>query len=102
VTHFGFQMAVGAGIGLVVLGLGGMMLRRSILVVIMSGAISVLGAALAWVSLAASRADARAVALALLLLLLAAAWSIAGAAAALTTYRRRGTENIDELRELRG
>ena len=39
---------------------------------------------------------------ALCLLLLAGAWSIAGAATALATFRRRGTENIDELRELRG
>jgi NADH-quinone oxidoreductase subunit K len=96
------QLGVGTGIGLVVLGLGGMLLRRSILVVTMSGALATLGASLTLVVLASAKGDAKGIAVALLLLLLAAAWSLAGAAAALTTYRRRGTENLDELRELRG
>jgi NADH-quinone oxidoreductase subunit K len=98
----GFQLAVVAGVGLVMLGLGGMLLRRSILVVVMSGALAVLGALLALVALAVARGDGRGITAALLLLLFAAAWSIAGVAVALATYRRRGTENIDELRELRG
>lgn len=101
-TLLGFQLGVVAGIGLVVLGLGGMLLRRSIVVVVMSCAVSVLGATLCFVSLASAQASARGVATGLLLLLLSAAWSIAGVAAALASYRRRGTENIDELRELRG
>ncbi|HEY4222187.1 MAG TPA: NADH-quinone oxidoreductase subunit K [Myxococcota bacterium] len=96
------QLGVAAGMALVVLGLGGMMLRRSILVVVMGGALAILGASLALVVLATARGDARGVAAALLLVLLAAAWSLAGAATALATYRRRGTENLDELRELRG
>lgn len=96
------QLAVAAGAALLVLGLGAMMLRRSILVVVMGGVLSLLGASLALGALAAARGDARTVAAALLLLVLAAAWSLAGAAVALAAYRRRGTENLDELRELRG
>jgi NADH-quinone oxidoreductase subunit K len=96
------QFGVAAGVGLVVLGLGGMILRRSILVVVMSGALAILGCALVLVVMAAARGDPKGIAVALFLILIAAAWSLAGAAVALTTYRRRGTENVDELRELRG
>ena len=96
------QLAVAIALALVVLGLAGMLLRRSILVVIMSGAVSLLGAVLAFAALASARSDARGVATALVLLLFLAVWSVAGAAAALATYRRRGTENVNELRELRG
>jgi NADH-quinone oxidoreductase subunit K len=96
-----WQLAVGAGVFLVVLGLGGMLLRRSIIVVIMSGTLAVLGVVLALASLASARGDARGIAVALLLLVIAAAWALVGTATALATYRRRGTANIDELRELR-
>ena len=97
-----WQLAVAVGAAIVVLGLGAMVLRRSILVVVMGGVLSLLGATLTLGAFAAARGDARAAAAALLLLVLAAAWSIAGGAIALAAYRRRGTENLDELRELRG
>lgn len=95
------QLTVGAGVGLVVLGIGGMLLRRSIVVVVMSGTVAVLGAVTALAALATARGDERGIAAALLLLVLAAAWALVGTATALATYRRRGTANIDELRELR-
>ncbi len=100
--HILFTVGVGAGVALVVIGFGGILLRRSVLVVVMSGAVSMLGAALTLVLLSASRGDARGVAVSMFIVLLAAVWSLAGAAVALATYRRRGTENLDELRELRG
>lgn len=96
------QLAVGAGIGVLVLGVGAMVLRRSILVVVMGGVLAMLGATLTLGALAGARGDARAAAVALLLMVLAAAWSVAGAAVAMAAYRRRGTENLDELRELGG
>lgn len=95
------QIAVGGGMALVVLGIGGMLLRRSIVVVVMSGAVATLGATLTLAAYATAKGDAKGVAIALLLLVLAASWSLVGCAAALATYRRRGTENVDELRELR-
>lgn len=95
------ELAVAGGMALVVLGIGGMLLRRSIVVVVMSGAVAALGATLTLASISTARGDAKGVALSLLLLVLAAAWSLVGCAAALATYRRRGTENLDELRELR-
>lgn len=101
-TPVALELAVIAGVTMVVMGLGGMLLRRSLLVVVMNGALSVLGAALVLVALAVQRGDAVGLGAAMLLVLFASSWSIAGAAVALTTYRRRGTENIDELRELRG
>lgn len=100
--HLALQLAVGAGVGLVVIGLSGMILRRSILVVAMSCAVAVLGSVLVLVTLASARGDPRGVATALAMLALAAAWTLAAAGASLATYRRRGTENLDELRELRG
>ena len=96
-----FELAVAAGVALVVLGIGGMLLRRSIVVVVMSGTLAVLGASLALIASATARGDAQGIAAALLLIVLAAAWALVSTAAALATYRRRGTENIDELRELR-
>lgn len=101
-TVLAVQLAVGAGTAMLVLGLGAMVLRRSILVVVMGGVLALLGATLTLGALAAARGDARAAAASLLLLVLAAGWSVAGAAVALTAYRRRGTESLDELRELRG
>lgn len=95
------EIAVGGGMALVVLGIGGMLLRRSIVVVIMSGAVATLGASLTLAAFSTAKGDAKGVAISLLLLALCAAWSLVGAAAALATYRRRGTENLDELRELR-
>lgn len=96
------HVAVIAGTAFVVLGFGGMLLRRSILVVVMSGTLSMLGVALVLVALAVARRDAVGLGAAMLLVLLSASWALAGASVALTTYRRRGTESIDELRELRG
>ncbi len=96
------QLAVGAGAAVLVLGVGAMLLRRSILVVVMGGVLALLGVALTLGALGAARGDAVAVATAILFVVLAVAWAVAGAAVALTTYRRRGTENLDELRELRG
>jgi NADH-quinone oxidoreductase subunit K len=102
VDQTALQVAIAAAAGLIGLGLAAMLLRRSILVVVMGGTVSMIGVSLALAVLAAARGDPRGVGAAVLMLVLAATWSVAGSAAALATYRRRGTENLDELRELRG
>src|SRR5262245_40806105 len=91
-----------AGQALFVLGIAGMLVRRSLLVVIMSFQLCVWGAVLALVVFAAGRGDPRGYAWALVFVALGASWAILGAAAALAAFRRRGTPNLDELRELRG
>ena len=58
--------------------------------------------ALALIALGATEHQPRPVAAGLILLLIAAAWSLAGSAVALDTYRRRGSENVDEMQELSG
>ena len=91
-----------AGLALFVLGIAGMLVRRSILVVLLSFELCVWGAALTLVVFALGRGDPRGLAWATVFLVLGAAWAIVGAAAAIAAFRRRGTANLDELRELRG
>lgn len=87
---------------LFVFGLAGALLRRSLLVVLLSIELSVLGAALAFVAFALARGDAAGLAKAALLLFFGVSQAALGAAAALAVFRRRATVNLDELRELRG
>ena len=96
------SVALLGALALAVLGIAGMLLRRSLLVVVMCGALAQLGAALALIALGATENQPRPVAAGLILLLIAAAWSLAGSAVALATYRRRGSENVDEMQELSG
>ena len=90
------------GFALFVTGVAGMLLRRSVLVVLMSFELCVWGAAVTLLAFALGRGDARGAAFAVVFLVLGAAWAVAGAAIAIATFRRRGTANLDELRELRG
>lgn len=86
-----------AGLGLVIIGVIGMVTRRSFLHVLVSAQVAGIGPALVF----ALQKDRGHVAAALYLLVFALL-SVAGAAVAVTVYRRRGTVNVDELRELRG
>jgi NADH:ubiquinone oxidoreductase subunit K len=96
--HATFLAAVGLG----VMGLYACVARRSFLVVVMGAVTSALGGVLALLAVAAARGDARGVAAALVFLLFVGALVVAAVATALATYRRRGTENLDELTELSG
>jgi NADH-quinone oxidoreductase subunit K len=91
-----------AACALVVIGLAGMLLRRSLLVTVMGVELCLLGAALAFSAYAIARGDPVGLAAGVVILLVGAVWAVIGSALALTLFRRRGTVNIDELRELRG
>ena len=91
-----------AACALVVIGLAGMLLRRSLLVTVMGVELCLLGAALAFAAYAIARGDPVGLAASVVILLVGAVWAILGSALALTLFRRRGSVNIDELRELRG
>jgi NADH:ubiquinone oxidoreductase subunit K len=84
------------------IGFLGMAMRRSLLVVVMAGALSGLGGALALLVLGSGRGDAQGIAAAVVLLVAVAAWASMGAAVALTAWRRRGAQTVDDLTELRG
>ena len=83
-------------------GLAGLIIRRSLLVGLLSLNLSFAGGALAFVRFGARNGSHEGVGLAVLLLSLGALWSVVGASTAIAVYRRRGTVNLDELRELRG
>ncbi len=91
-----------AGLLLFCMGLLTAAARRSFLVVLMGAAVAVLGAVLAMIAAALRHGSAVALASALVFLVLATAMVVAATATALATYRRRGTENLDELTELSG
>jgi NADH-quinone oxidoreductase subunit K len=90
------------GITLFVLGLGGVLLRRSLLVAMMGGVLSSMGSALVFGHFALVRQDPEGVARGVLLLLLSGCLAVVGGGLAIAIYRRRGTVNLDELRELSG
>lgn len=87
---------------LFVVGLAGALLRRSLLVTLLSFELCVLGAVLAFVDFAVARGDGAGLAKAAVLLFLGVTHAVLGAAATLAVFRRRATVNLDELRELRG
>lgn len=91
-------------VGLTTVGLGlcTMLLRRSIVVVAMGLCVALLGVVLVLAGAAAAHSDARAAAAAIVILLGAAALAPIAAALGIAVFRRRGTVNVDELRELRG
>lgn len=91
-----------SGLALFVVGLGGMMVRRSLLTALMGGVIASMGGALAWGHFALARQQPEGVARAVLFLLLSGVFAVVGAGLAIAIYRRRGTVNLDELRELNG
>ncbi len=86
-----------AGLGLVIIGVIGMVTRRSLLHVLVSAQVAGIGPALVF----AQKADHGHVAAAIYLLVFALL-TVASAAVAVTVYRRRGSVNVDEIRELRG
>lgn len=86
-----------AGLGLVVIGVIGMVTRRSLLHVLVSAQVAGIGPALIF----ALQQDRGHVAAAIYVLVFALL-SVVAAAVAVTVYRRRGTVNVDEVRELRG
>ncbi len=88
--------------GLFLTGVAGALLRRSLLLVILSYEICLLGAVLAFVDQAIIRQGDGGLARALIVLLIGVSYSLLGAAATLVIFRRRSTINLDELRELRG
>ncbi len=91
-----------AALALFTIGLAGLMSRRSLLVALMSIELCVLGAVVAFAVFATARGDAKGAAYAIVVLVLGAALALVGTAVAIACFRRRATENLDELRELRG
>ena len=96
------SLTLHAALGLVALGLAAAVARRSFLIVVMGLSCSALGGALALMVAGLSRGEPRVIAAALVALVLVAAFAVSGVAVAIATYRRRGTENLDELTELSG
>ena len=84
------------------LGLCGLILRRTLLIALMGGILASMGTALVFSHFALARQDAEGLARAVLILLLNGCLSVVGAGLAIAIYRRRGTVNLDELRELSG
>lgn len=91
-----------AAIVLVALGLGAAVARRSFFVVVMGLSCAATGSTLALVVAGLSRGEPRLIAASLVALLFVAAFAVASVAVGLAVYRRRGTENLDELTELSG
>ena len=89
-------------IGLFFIGIAGALIRRSLLVSLLSLQVSMLGGVVAFVAFATLRGDPDGIARAVVLLFLAVVQAVLGATCAIVVFRRRGTVNLDELRELRG
>jgi NADH-quinone oxidoreductase subunit K len=87
---------------LFIVGLVGALLRRSLLVALLSLQLAMAGAVLAFVAFAVPADDAGGAARAVVVVCLAVVHAIAGAATSIAVFRRRATVNLDELRELRG
>jgi NADH-quinone oxidoreductase subunit K len=96
------QLLTILGVGLLVIGLTGALLRRSWLVVLASLELGLLGVSVLFIAFGAARDDPAGVARGVILLVLAVAYAVVGAAVAVAVFRRRATVNLDELRELRG
>lgn len=90
------------GTALFVLGLGGALVRRSLLVTLLAFELAAMGAVVVLVGFALPAGDPDALARAVVLLFVAVAHAVLGAAVAIAIFRRRGTLNLDELRELEG
>lgn len=90
------------GTALFVLGLGGALVRRSLLVSLLALELAAMGAVVVLVGFALPAGDPGALARAVVLLFVAVAHAVLGAAVAIAIFRRRGTLNLDELRELEG
>lgn len=84
------------------LGLGGAMVRRSLLVALLSVQVSVLGGVTTFVAFAILRGDPDGLARAIAVIFLATVHAVLGATVTIVVFRRRSTVNLDELRELRG
>jgi NADH-quinone oxidoreductase subunit K len=89
-------------VGLLFLGLSGALVRRSLLVALLSLQLSALAGVVAFVAFGMLRGDPDGLARAVVLLFLAAVQAVLGATVAIVVFRRRATVNLDELRELRG
>ncbi len=90
------------GTALFIVGLGGALVRRSLLVALLSLELAGLGAVVVMVGFALPEQDEAGLARASVLLFVAVAHAVLGAAVAIAIFRRRGTLNLDELRELQG
>lgn len=90
------------GTSLFVLGLGGALVRRSLLVTLLALELAAMGAVVVLVGFALPAGDPEGLARAVVLLFVAVAHAVLGAAVAIAIFRRRGTLNLDELRELEG
>ena len=90
------------GLALFALGFAGAIIRRSLLSALMGGVLAFVGAALVYSHYALVRQDPAGLARAVILLELCGCLAITGAGLAIAIYRRRGTVNLDELRELSG
>lgn len=90
------------GTAMFVLGLGGALVRRSLLVALLSLELAASGSVVVLVGFALPEEDASGLARAAVLLFVAVAHAVLGAAVAIAIFRRRGTLNLDELRELQG
>ena len=91
-----------AALALLLIGLLGMLIRRSVLVALMALNVSVLGAALMFCAVAIRHHDATGLANAVIVTALVVVLSLLGSAVAIAVFRRRATIHLDELRELRG
>lgn len=89
-------------LALFIVGLCGMLIRRSLLTALLCLNLSVLGASLLFCVFALRRRDAAGLRDALLMMASVSLLSSAGAAVAIAVFRRRATVHLDELRELRG
>ncbi len=83
-------------------GILGMLIRRSFVVALLSLQVSTVGGALLFCSFALQRQDGAGLSSAIIVVALACLLSTCGAAVTIAVFRRRGTVNLDELRELRG
>ena len=82
---------------LFLLGIAGVLLRRNILVVLMSIELMLNGANLALVTFGRIQGDAHGIALAFIVVAIAAAEAAVGLAIVVAIFRRRQTTNVDDL-----
>ena len=91
-----------AGIALFIFGFAGAVVRRSFLSTLLGGMLAFMGVAMVFCHYALAKNDASGMARAILFLLLGGCLAVSGAGLSIAIYRRRGTVNLDELRELSG
>jgi NADH:ubiquinone oxidoreductase subunit K len=90
------------GVLVVPLGLLAVLLRRSLVIVTGGMLIAFMGVAVVFVAAAGRHQDQGGLARAALVLFSAFVIAAVGGAAAIASYRQRGTVNLDEQREMRG